>query len=147
MDALQAKRKRLAAASRRWYANLDAERKAEHLAQARERHRKWREKPENREKLKANHKRYRETEYGRKAHYERVNLNRLKYRASNRQPVVRDYVRWLWQQPCHYCGGPGGCIDHVVPLSKGGTNDTSNLVPCCRPCNSRKGNRLLPNTA
>lgn len=33
--------------------------------------------------------------------------------------------------------------DHVVPLDRGGTDLMNNLMPCCRSCNSKKGNRLL----
>lgn len=39
---------------------------------------------------------------------------------------------------CVYCGDKATCIDHVVPLSQHGTHDLSNLVPCCKRCNSRK---------
>jgi len=33
--------------------------------------------------------------------------------------------------------------DHLVPLSRGGTNIWTNVVTACSPCNLLKGNRLL----
>ena len=32
--------------------------------------------------------------------------------------------------------------DHLLPLSRGGTNDWTNVVTACSSCNTRKGNAL-----
>lgn len=44
---------------------------------------------------------------------------------------------------CVYCGGPFEHVDHVLPVSRGGTDDVENLVPSCTSCNTSKGDRLL----
>lgn len=45
---------------------------------------------------------------------------------------------------CKYCGSAEKLTaDHVVPLTRGGTNDLANLVACCRDCNLKKGNKLI----
>jgi 5-methylcytosine-specific restriction endonuclease McrA len=45
---------------------------------------------------------------------------------------------------CRYCGAHDLLsVDHVVPVSRGGLNDLSNLAAACRPCNSSKRDRLL----
>jgi hypothetical protein len=38
-------------------------------------------------------------------------------------------------------------VEHVIPVSKGGTNDILNLVTACADCNSGKGARLLDDRA
>jgi 5-methylcytosine-specific restriction endonuclease McrA len=46
-------------------------------------------------------------------------------------------------QCCAYCGLPGKLtMDHVVPLSRGGKHEISNVVPACSRCNSRKHTKL-----
>lgn len=48
---------------------------------------------------------------------------------------------------CQYCGASAPDvileIDHLKPVSKGGTNDLLNLVTSCRDCNRGKTNREL----
>lgn len=45
---------------------------------------------------------------------------------------------------CAYCGiGKAECLDHVIPLSRGGSNWPANLRPACKSCNSEKRNRTL----
>ncbi|MEX2294246.1 MAG: HNH endonuclease [Acidimicrobiales bacterium] len=44
---------------------------------------------------------------------------------------------------CQYCGANAESIDHVIPRSKGGVHAWENVVAACRPCNVRKGDRLL----
>jgi len=48
---------------------------------------------------------------------------------------------------CQYCGRKAPDIilevDHIKPVSEGGTNDILNLVTSCKECNSGKSNRLL----
>jgi len=39
--------------------------------------------------------------------------------------------------------GDGFTIDHVIPSSRGGSDDLDNLVGCCRRCNASKGARPL----
>ena len=47
---------------------------------------------------------------------------------------------------CWYCGkvfDGDHNIDHVTPACRGGSNDLSNLVPCCKSCNSQKNKKNL----
>lgn len=57
-----------------------------------------------------------------------------------------------WSNRCHLCEKKidldlpsmnrlGFTFDHVVPVSKGGTNDLQNIRPAHRSCNSARGNR------
>jgi 5-methylcytosine-specific restriction endonuclease McrA len=44
---------------------------------------------------------------------------------------------------CHYCGNPATTADHIVPVSKGGGHELSNLLPCCVRCNSSRQDKML----
>lgn len=46
---------------------------------------------------------------------------------------------------CRYCGDAEGPheIDHIVPVSLGGTDDRSNLCVSCRRCNRDKSDKML----
>ncbi len=50
-----------------------------------------------------------------------------------------------YDQRCAYCFRKPKrlTLDHVVPLSKGGSNAISNCVPACATCNSSKGPKDL----
>lgn len=56
---------------------------------------------------------------------------------------------------CHLCGEPvsknktpwarkGPTIDHIIPRSKGGSDDIDNLRLAHRKCNEARGNSDLP---
>jgi 5-methylcytosine-specific restriction endonuclease McrA len=58
-------------------------------------------------------------------------------RLSRRAVLSRDGFR------CQYCGSTKRLtLDHVVPVSRGGTNTWDNVVTSCAPCNVRKGASL-----
>ena len=48
---------------------------------------------------------------------------------------------------CQYCGASAPDvileIDHIKPVSKGGTNDIINLITACRDCNRGKSDKEL----
>ena len=47
----------------------------------------------------------------------------------------------LADDPCSYCGGPAGEVDHIVALNNSGTNDWTNLTAACRSCNASKSTK------
>jgi hypothetical protein len=65
----------------------------------------------------------------------RVERRRRRWTQVERQIVLyRDGYR------CRWCGSPYDLeLDHIVPFSKGGACDLSNLQTLCSDCNKRKG--------
>lgn len=75
-----------------------------------------------------------------------VRLKKYKYikyfpRLSKLNIFLRD------QYSCQYCGvqltTKTATLDHIVPRSKGGTNDWTNIVTCCKECNCKKADKTL----
>ncbi len=89
-----------------------------------------------------------------KAHYER-NPDKVKARASQYNKLKKGVggkfslqdiqkIRESLHDKCSYCGMPlngGGEVDHMLPISRGGSNDPSNLTLACRTCNRDKTNK------
>ncbi len=69
---------------------------------------------------------------------------RFRRQVTNTFLFARDRYR------CQYCGRAGAELkpretltrDHLIPMSRGGTNDWTNVVTACSPCNTRKANHL-----
>lgn len=53
-----------------------------------------------------------------------------------------EQIKRRYEQSCAYCGEQKPLTrDHVVALSQGGQHTQSNIIPACKSCNSKKGNR------
>ncbi|MGQ0650428.1 MAG: HNH endonuclease [Gemmatimonadaceae bacterium] len=67
-----------------------------------------------------------------------------------RRQVTNTFLFARDEYKCQYCGRAAFDLkpresltrDHLIPLSRGGTNDWTNVVTACSPCNTRKSNRL-----
>lgn len=65
---------------------------------------------------------------------------RNKRRGAAYTPEALEWIASLNDPLCIYCGRFATEIDHLVPISRGGTGELSNLAPACRRCNARKNN-------
>ena len=56
---------------------------------------------------------------------------------------LREYILEKFKRSCVYCKilKVPLEIEHIVPVSRGGTHRLSNLTLACRPCNQRKGSQ------
>ena len=62
----------------------------------------------------------------------------------SRQPTLNDYHRKIAgsdNDPCVLCGAVATTLDHIHPLSRGGSRSSMmNIAPMCKGCNNNKGN-------
>ena len=81
--------------------------------------------------------------------FEKDETGVLKAIVRKSQRVVSGAVQQqIWHRDgyqCMFCGKKIPqvqlTVDHFVPLEKGGANDPSNYLSCCRACNKHKGNQ------
>ncbi len=117
------------------------------LEQERERLRRWRA---------LNYEKDRETQRQREAAFRLANPERAReksrqskqrWRARKRDgvgyKVAAKDLRKLWSARCVACGLTADSLDHVIPLSRGGSHGIGNLAPMCRACNSSKGAKTV----
>lgn len=84
--------------------------------------------------------------------YKKRNPERFAYheaiRRARKKQAVGSFTLEEWLAVCRYYRGMCLCckrtdrpltIDHIVPLSRGGSNYISNIQPLCKECNSVKG--------
>jgi 5-methylcytosine-specific restriction endonuclease McrA len=62
----------------------------------------------------------------------------MRTRRRRKAPYRRADVFAHWGGRCVYCGAPAEHLDHVQPLSRGGRDILSNVVPACADCNLSK---------
>lgn len=68
-------------------------------------------------------------------------LNYIKFNTRNIR-VNRTRIYKRDNHECVYCGSKKQLtLDHVIPKSRGGRNEWTNLVTCCFKCNLKKGNK------
>lgn len=69
----------------------------------------------------------------------------IDYAGSRRKTLPKETKRRLLEQDnhCHWCGSTltmaTATTEHLVPLSKGGTNEVKNLALACEKCNHERG--------
>lgn len=66
-----------------------------------------------------------------------INTRRREYNELRLKGIGKEF----YGLPCAECGNPADTIDHIKPISRGGTNELDNLQPMCWKCNRKKSDR------
>lgn len=103
----------------------------------------WRPRPEDPAKKRARTARYHAANPDKARAY--VNARRARLANAEGQHTDREWYRLVRRyRGCAYCGSTAPLTrDHVVPLSRGGSDFIGNIVPACLSCNCSKKDRLL----
>jgi hypothetical protein len=94
---------------------------------------------------KQRHKKYNNTTAG-KASRARITFRRRSLLKKTATLTANEWKTILdkYENKCAYCGKLSDTIemDHIIPVSKGGTHTKCNVVPACRTCNRTKAAKL-----
>lgn len=116
---------------------------------------RWREK--NREKARAHSRKSwsknREKNLAKSRAYMANNPEKALHYQSNRRArlanaksykVLPRELKALKNRPCVMCGSKENIhIDHIIPISRSGTNGIGNLQSLCKTCNLSKGTKTM----
>lgn len=71
-------------------------------------------------------------------------FNLQTYTSSEAKKMWRSDIIRSWNSQCAYCGSNQNItLDHIIPLAKGGSNITNNLICCCKSCNRSKAHNKM----
>lgn len=126
----------------------------EWLAENRDRHRTTARayRAKNIEKVRAREREQNKRPHIRALRYMHVNLRRAREASARGEFTLEEWesLKTLYGHRCLRCGRREDVssrstkltIDHVVPLSRGGTNELANIQPLCGFCNTSKGAKI-----
>jgi 5-methylcytosine-specific restriction endonuclease McrA len=62
---------------------------------------------------------------------------------SSQWKKIRMMILTRDQWTCQWCGAHGTTADHILPVSKGGTDELENLVCACKKCNFSRQDKMI----
>ena len=70
--------------------------------------------------------------------------NRKKKYTIKNYKTVFEKLKYKYNFKCAHCSQSESLtIDHIIPQSRGGSDDINNLQILCKRCNSKKGSKIL----
>lgn len=149
-------RKRYAANKERWIV-YTAKRVAEHRDDVNAAKRKYRATAKGHEKVRQDNERFRALHPTYQLEWTRANPDKARVRTSKYRAKLfsafGSHTESEWQaiktkqrDCCAQCARKAALEqDHIVPITRGGSDMAVNIQGLCRSCNARKSNAMLPN--